>query len=210
MFRDKSVLPLFPCNIWVHDIEPSVYEPMNEKLRARILELIEPRPALEPGQTWQTRNDLQNDPAFAGLFEIAHQAIKGVLEFLHAEPLPMEVTGAWANINPPGSPHRPHVHPNNYLSAVYFVHSPPGADTITFHDPRERAAMITPRFTEVTKDNSLSINVEARTGRMAVFPSWLKHSVLPNESNEERITFAMNFMFSDFTQSVSRPQWEGL
>jgi uncharacterized protein (TIGR02466 family) len=210
MFRDKSVLPLFPSNVWVHDLEPSVFEAMNERVRARIEELIDPRPDIEPGQTWQTRNDLQDDPAFAELLEIAHQAIDGVLEFLQAERLPMEVTGAWANINPPGSPHRPHVHPNNYLSAVYFVHSPPGADTITFYDPRERAAMITPQFTKLTKHNSLSINVEARTGRLAVFPAWLKHSVLPNESREERITFAMNFMFSDFTHSISRPQWEGL
>ena len=80
MFRDKSVLPLFPSNIWVHDLEPSVFGPMNERLRAHILELIEPRPEIVPGQTWQTRNDLQDDPVFAELFEIAHQSVDGVLE----------------------------------------------------------------------------------------------------------------------------------
>jgi hypothetical protein len=159
MFRDKSVLPLFPSNVWAHDLEPSLFEPMNERLLARIEELIDPRP----------------DTSFAELFEIAHEAVDGVLDFLQAERLPMEVTGAWANINPPGSPHSPHVHPNNYLSAVYFIRSPSGADTITFYDPRERAAMIAPRFKQLTKDNSLNINVEARTGRLAIFPAWLKH-----------------------------------
>jgi len=210
MFRDKSVLPLFPSNVWAHDLEPSLFEPMNERLLARIEELIDPRPEIGPGETWQTRNDLQKDTSFAELFEIAHEAVDGVLDFLQAERLPMEVTGAWANINPPGSPHSPHVHPNNYLSAVYFIRSPSGADTITFYDPRERAAMIAPRFKQLTKDNSLNINVEARTGRLAIFPAWLKHSVPPNESKEDRVTLAMNYMFTDFTRRVSRPQWEGI
>jgi hypothetical protein len=35
MFRDKSVLPLFPSNVWAHDLEPSLFEPMNERLLAR-------------------------------------------------------------------------------------------------------------------------------------------------------------------------------
>jgi hypothetical protein len=70
--------------------------------------------------------------------------------------------------------------------------------------------MIAPRFKQVTKDNSLSINVEARTGRLAIFPAWLKHSVPPNESKEDRVTLAMNFMFTDFTRRVSSPQWEGI
>ena len=59
MFRDKSVLPLFPSNVWAHDLEPSLFEPMNERLLARIEELIDPRPEIGPGETWQTRNDLQ-------------------------------------------------------------------------------------------------------------------------------------------------------
>ena len=210
MSKNKSVLPLFPTNVWVHDLEPSVYEPMNARMLARIEELITPRPALSPGQTWQTRNDLQDDPVFAELIDCFNRAIEGVLEFLSAKPLQMEVTGAWANVNPSGSPHSPHVHPNNFLSGVYYVKSAPGSDAIAFHDPRERAAMIVPEFTKITSNNSLDINVQAPVGRLVVFPAWLKHSVPHNQSKEERVSISMNFMFSDFTRTVSRPQWQGI
>ena len=210
MFKNKSVLPLFPSNVWVHDLERSVYEPMNETLLARIEELLTPRPPIKPNMTWQTRNDLQDDPAFADLMACFRQAVSGVLEFLDAESLDFEVTGAWANVNPSGSPHAAHVHPNNYLSGVYYVKSAPGSDAIAFHDPRERAAMIVPQYKKITQHNSLDINVQAPTGRLVLFPAWLKHSVPPNQSGEERISVAANFMFTDFTRKVSRPQWRGI
>jgi hypothetical protein len=36
--------------------------------------------------------------------------------------------------------HRAHSHPNNYLSAVYYVRTWPGADSINFHDLAARLA----------------------------------------------------------------------
>ena len=70
MFQNKSVLPLFPCNVWVHELAPEVYEPMNAKLLARIEELLTPRPAIQPGFTWQTRNDLHRKRLARVLVEI--------------------------------------------------------------------------------------------------------------------------------------------
>ena len=209
MFRSKQILPLFPSNVWVHDLEPAVYEPMNKELKSRIEELLSSRPQIGPGETWQTRNDLQDDLAFGRLMQCARSAVDGVLEFLAVEPLPYEVTGCWANVNPSGSPHNTHMHPNNYLSGVYYVQTSPG-DSITFHDPREYSQFITPKFRAHTQHNSQSINIEAKSGRMAIFPAWLKHSVPPNESPEERVSVAFNFMFSDFTRTVSRPRWKGI
>jgi hypothetical protein len=34
------------------------------------------------------------------------------------------ITGCWANVNPPGSYHPTHNHPNNFLSGVYYVDIP--------------------------------------------------------------------------------------
>ena len=210
MFSNKSVLPLFPCNVWVHEVAPDVHEPMNAKLLARVEELLTPRPEIEPGFTWQTRNDLQEDPVFADLMALFRQAFDGVLEFLQVEPLPYEITGAWANVNPDGSPHSAHIHPNNYLSGVYFLRTAEGSDSITFHDPRVVGSMVRPKYRQRTQHNSDSINVDAKTGRLAIFPAWLKHSVGPNLSGIERVTIAVNMMFSDYTRAVSRPLWKGV
>ena len=210
MFRDKSVLPLFPSNVWVHEVAPETQADLNPRLLARIEELLSPRPEIKPGFTWQTRNDLQDDPGFADLMAIFREAFQGVLEFLQVEPTPFEITGAWANVNPTGSPHSAHIHANNYLSGVYFLRTAEGSDSITFHDPREVGSMILPKYRKRTQQNSDAINVEAKIGRMAIFPAWLKHSVGPNQSREERVTVSANMMFSDYTRAISRPLWKGV
>jgi uncharacterized protein (TIGR02466 family) len=66
----------------------------------------------------------------------------------------LEITGCWANLHSPGAAHRAHSHPNNYLSAVYYVRTWPGADTINFHDPRSQAGVIRPPVTELTAIDS--------------------------------------------------------
>jgi uncharacterized protein (TIGR02466 family) len=210
MFTNKSVLPLFPCNVWVHELEPEVFEPMNAKLLARVEALLTPRPKIRPGFTWQTRNDLQDDPEFSQLVALFRTAFDGVLEFLQVEARAYEITGCWANVNPEGSPHSAHIHPNNYLSGVYFVRTSSGSDSITFHDPRAIGSMVLPRFRERNQHNSDSINVDAKVGRLAIFPAWLKHSVGPNQSPVERVSVSLNMMFSDFTKAMSRPLWTGV
>ena len=72
---------------------------------------------------------------------------------------------------------------------------------------RELETIRTGRATPVLVD---SINVDAKVGRLAIFPAWLKHSVGPNNSDAERISISLNMMFSDFTKRVSRPLWKGV
>ena len=62
-------------------------------------------------------------------------ASKSVLDQIEIDYRSFVITGCWANINPPGSPHNPHTHPNNLLSGVYYVQAPEGADSICFHEP---------------------------------------------------------------------------
>src|SRR5207245_1821253 len=67
-----------------------------------------------------------------------------VLQFLKIGDEAIEITGCWANLYAPGAAHRAHSHPNNYLSAVYYVRTFPGADTINFHDPRSQTGVLRP------------------------------------------------------------------
>ena len=210
MFKDKTIMPLFPTNIWAHDLAPEVYEPLNQRLVQRIEELLSPRPEIGPGETWQTRNDLQDDPAFAEFITLVRAAADGVIQFLEVEPLPYEVTGCWGNVNPHGSPHATHAHPNNYLSGVYYVRAPAGGDAITFHEPRPQPAIISPIIKRPNNHNAPQINYPVAEGKLILFPAWLRHSVPPNESGEERVSIAFNIMFSSFTETMSPPKWQGL
>ncbi len=42
---------------------------------------------------------------------------------------------------------------------------------------------------------------------LLMFPSYLAHSVAPNESDELRISISFNMMFSRFAEQLSGPLW---
>ena len=207
---EKNIVPLFPCVVWTHDLAAESYQPLNQELAEQINAILAPRPEIAPGHTWQTHPDLHQRPAFATLIGLFNEAVASVLEFLQVEEAAFRITGCWANVNPSGSPHSAHTHPNNYLSGVYYVQTMQGADSITFHDPREEANIIAPRVRKQTPYNAPRINVPAKDGRLVIFPAWLKHSVEVNKSPRERISISFNMMFTDFAERLSAPKWEGV
>jgi uncharacterized protein (TIGR02466 family) len=87
------------------------------------------------------------------------------------------------------------------------VRTQPGADTISFHDPRRRTSIIRPPVVELTADNTDLVVVKVRDGTLLMFPSFLEHSVDANMSEEERVSVSLNMMFSAFSQRLSKPLW---
>ncbi len=102
---------------------------------------------------------------------------------------------------------RAHSHPNNFLSAVYYVRTPRGADAINFHDPRSQTGIIRPPVTELTAANTDQVMVWVANGTLLVFPSYLQHSVDANGRGETCLSVSFNLMFSAFTTALSKPLW---
>ncbi len=130
-----------------------------------------------------------------------------MLQFLKIRTAAIEITGCWANLYAPGASHRAHSHPNNYLSAVYYVRTWPGADTINFHDPRRQTGVIRPPVVELTAENTDQVVIKVREGTLLMFPSYLEHSVDANTSDAERVSVSFNVMFSSFAERLSKPLW---
>ncbi len=57
-FQQQQIIPLFPTMVFAHDLPPEEARALNDRLAAAIEALIAPRPAILPGQTWQTHQDL--------------------------------------------------------------------------------------------------------------------------------------------------------
>ena len=113
MFQNKTIVSLFPTYVWVHDVAPETFRPLNDTLRAAIEEMISPRPQLGPGEIWQTDQNLHKLAPFAPLMEFVREAADGALTFLKIRHEGFQITGSWANIGPPGTAHPGHSHPNN-------------------------------------------------------------------------------------------------
>lgn len=208
MSPSAQVHNLFPTPIWVVDMEAQDYEPLNRTILANLEAMMGDRPEVKLGGTLQTDNDLHTFDAFADLTGRIVTAVKGVLRFLEVDYENFEITGCWANINPPGGINTPHMHPNNYLSGVYYVQTGAGADSIFFSDPRPQAGMVLPRMKRENVYSANEASIEAKVGRMIIFPAWLMHGVPANRSSRDRVSVSFNAMFSSFTETMSAPRWK--
>jgi len=91
-----------------------------------------PLPPLAPGNGWQSIQTLHTLEEFRDLVSCVRRLAGGILRFLKVGYDAFEISACWATVLATGAVHRVHHHPNNYLSAVYYLRTHPGADTINF------------------------------------------------------------------------------
>ncbi len=206
-FEASDTLRVFPTFVWKAQVAPGVGQGIEDDVLAKLDELRLGADEPAPGRGWQSPKDLHHLDEFRRLTACIHDAAESVLEFLKIGDGGFEITGLWANINPKGAAHAIHSHPNNFLSGVYYVRAPEGADTVNFHDPRPQTGIIRPPVTELTALNTDQVVVQISDGTLLMFPSWLPHSVDASGSDETRISVSFNIMFPAFTETMSKPLW---
>ena len=106
----------------------------------------------------------------------------------------------WANINPPMSYNRTHIHPNSLWSGVYYVTAPKNSGDLFVEDPRPGPNINLPNKEEnIPKNLWRVISYTPKAGRLIMFPSWLPHGVNTNLNKEKgrknlRISISFNFV----------------
>ena len=205
--ESSDVLSLFPTLVWKIQLRAEVHERIDASALGLLHALRQGLPVLQAGEAWQSGHALHGREELHELCNCVSRAAASVLQFLKIGAEAIEITGCWANLYAPGAAHRAHSHPNNYLSAVYYVRTWPGADSINFHDPRSQPGVIRPPVTELTSANTDQVVVRVGNGTLLVFPSYMQHSVDANAGSESRVSVSFNLMFSAFTEGLSKPLW---
>jgi uncharacterized protein (TIGR02466 family) len=206
--RNSDVYSLFPTLVWKIQLPAEIVTNQNPTIINTIRKINPKIDDIEEATSWQSHQLLHEEAELEQVMSCISSAAHKVLRFLNIGADDIEVTGCWANVISQRASHRMHSHPNNYLSGVYYVQVPSGANTINFHDPRPQASIIRPPVTQLTGQNTDQVVVEVADGTLLLFPSYLLHSVDPNESNELRISISFNFMFNEFAEKLSKPLWE--
>jgi uncharacterized protein (TIGR02466 family) len=203
----SDVIPMFPTLVWKVELETQLHKKIDAQALAVLARLRGPLPPLAPGHGWQSIQTLHTLEDFRDLVSCVRRVVAGILRFLKVGYDAFEISACWATVLATGAAHRVHHHPNNYLSAVYYLRTHPGADSINFHDPRSQTGVIQPPVVGLTANNTDQVVVRVRNGSLLVFPAYLQHSVDANGSEGERISISFNIMFSDFTENLSKPLW---
>ena len=150
---------------------------------------------------WHSHTKLHKDPEFAELVQQVNAATAMMCcELGYHRSYPLSIGTLWAIINPPGGLNRSHVHPGCLWSGVYYVQTPENSGRIEFTDPRTQNLMNSAKYIPGTKRPRncwTKVQYKPVAGRMLIFPSWLYHSVAPNEStakgkDADRIAVSFN------------------
>ncbi len=98
------------------------------------------------------------------------------------------LTQSWCNYSVKGDTHKAHMHSNSLISGVFYIQ---GESTpIVFHRAESMFSLI---FDQVSYDNFYdAYKVDMQIGKIFLFPSTLRHSVVENKTNTERISLAFN------------------
>ena len=138
---------------------------------------------------WQSETNLWEYEIFKPLLKKTTAVTQSIIENISHNRPQMVIRSMWGNINPKGGMNFTHVHPSGWMSGVYYIQLPQGTDEITFEDPRPARMMDFQRSCLVSDEY---FSHQPKVGELLLFPSWLPHFVLPNTSNEERISVSFN------------------
>ena len=101
-------------------------------------------------------------------------------------------SGMWAIINKKGNSNTEHIHPNSNLSAAYYVKAPEKGGDFLVNNPHSFSRNNFPERETPTELNRLIAKHKVEEGDLLIFPAYLPHQVLPNESDEDRIVISFN------------------
>ena len=110
------------------------------------------------------------------------------------EGLSLVMDAIWVNILGEGGHHSGHIHPGSVISGTYYVAVPEGAGRIKFEDPRLAMMMAAPQLTDEAPEAALRfVYVALKEGDYLLWESWLRHEVMPGQSEEARISVSFNY-----------------
>lgn len=153
---------------------------------------------------WQSEPDLMSwgGPAIQQLGRWIHEGFGQVMrrELGTGDFTCRLAVTAWANVNRKGDYNRHHTHANNHWSGVYYVQlEPPPAErpaegAIEFLDPRPAVGV----YEALGAASVSSWTIQPEPGLMLLFPSWIRHGVLPYAGERPRISVAFNLRMDGF------------
>jgi len=189
MTNDFEMAALFPCPVYIttrdSDLDLTEEKEIEDIIKAGLRE--------DGDRNHHTENTYIFDTSLKNLKEFCEHHVKNyVKEILNAEEeLDFYITQSWVNVVEPGGNIHRHRHSNSIISGCFYI-STENDDTVVFNDPN-RTSKLQVEPNEYNDWNSTACHFPATNNRLLLFPSWLEHEVMPNESaTTKRISLSFN------------------
>lgn len=126
-----------------------------------------------------------NIPGFKKQVEMNIMAYIGLLDRDYTDKFFIE--NSWIALNEPGDYTHNHHHDSADISGVYYFKTNGNDGELTFENPNRISSV-----SLLYKSWQERFHFKPAVGNLLLFPGWLVHNVLTNESDEERISVSFN------------------
>ena len=156
---------------------------------------------------WHSKNTLEHETTGeqpkTTILNKLHISIKEVMREIvihnqYRSNIKIEYDGMWANVNRYKDFNVSHVHPQCDWSGVYYVKTPEDCGLLSFTDPRKISMLRRDELyqnaetTTIPPDHTGYISIVPKEGELIIFPAYLEHQVLPNRTDDPRISISFN------------------
>lgn len=122
--------------------------------------------------------------------------------FKKFNPLPsvgIELDNAWFNISKRGQYIAPHIHPSHILFSTYYVKAPKNSGNLVLMNPNDSIYWTFPSGAYMPRNDYTNVNktIEIEESLMFMGPSYIQHYVEPNDTDDDRISLAINFRMNN-------------
>jgi uncharacterized protein (TIGR02466 family) len=128
------------------------------------------------------------------LFYITNNVKSVIKDFGLKKNYKLFVNEYWININNKNGFNKSHIHPGSLFSSVIYIKVPKNSGKIVFERNPLETFILEQYCDEKNPFISPNISYEPIDKRVLIFPSYLSHYVEKNETDEDRISIAINFM----------------
>jgi len=180
-----QVVTLFPTAVGMFDLGRDLNEAEKSVLLTQ-----EMRPNM--GNTTSAERFILRKEELNGLRSFIQKSINTYFEEIIApsKEASLYITQSWVNYSEPGQWHHSHEHPNSILSGVFYVQSDNEKDRIYFeNNSYQQIQFPTEKYNLY---NSKTWWIEAKQGRLVIFPSSLRHSVSAVTADKTRVSLSFN------------------
>ncbi len=111
----------------------------------------------------------------------------------------IQLANMWTTIYPEGGYVPQHIHNNTLMSGVYYVQAKEDAGDLIFTDPAwiAKGMLTLGAHSTCFPQGGSKFTIPVHDNKIVIFPSWLPHHTLANNSGKDRIIISFNLLFNN-------------
>ena len=183
----------FPTLIWQATLPDSEKEMLSD-MKDFILDIKEKNPEGVKKSNfggWQSGNYKKFPEAFGLIGKKIDSIVKSCAKQINVPEL--SLGSYWSNVNTYGDYNKLHNHRGSILSGVFYVDVPDeNMGNIVFQRSDDIAYYL-PTLENYNNFTGQTASYKPESGKVLIFPSWLKHQVEGSRSEQQRISISFNY-----------------